>query len=205
MIIDQIKNRIFEIRGQEVILDVDLAKLYQTETGMLKRAVRRNIERFPDDFMFQLSKEEANGLVFSGVFQIGTPLYNFSAYLPYAFTEQGVAMLSSVLRSEIAIKVNISVMRAFVAVRKIIQNNNALSLEIEGLKNKINRIEIDTKHLFDKIEEIGEDSLKAVNDLSEDIRSEVDDIYFVLNELSTKSKDLKNRNPIGFIKHDKEN
>ena len=205
MIVEQIKNRIFEIRGQKVILDVDLARLYETETSLLKRAVRRNLDRFPEDFMFQLSKNEANDLIFSGVFQVGTPNYNFSAYLPYAFTEQGVAMLSSVLRSEIAIKVNISIMRAFVAVRKIIQNSNAISIQIVELKNRLEFIESNSIQLFKKIENVSEESLKAVNDLSEDVRSEIDDIYLVLSELTSKAKDDKKRNPIGFIQHDIEN
>ena len=99
-----IQSKIYEIRGSRVMLDFDLAKLYSTETSLLKRAVRRNMERFPEDFMFQLTKEEANSLYSSGVFQAGTPQYNFSAYAPFAFTEQGVAMLSSVLRSPIAVK-----------------------------------------------------------------------------------------------------
>ena len=102
------------------MLDFDLAKLYSTETRLLKRAVRRNMERFPEDFMFQLTKEEANNLYSRGVFQTGIPQYNFSAYAPFAFTDQGVAMLSSVLRSSIAVKVNINIMRAFVSVRQFV-------------------------------------------------------------------------------------
>lgn len=107
-----IQNKIYEIRGQKVMLDFDLAELYATETRLLKRAVRRNIDRFPIDFMFELSTEEANSLLSSRVSQNGTPQYNFSAYKPFAFTEQGVAMLSSVLHSEVAIRVNINIMRA---------------------------------------------------------------------------------------------
>lgn len=104
-----IQNKIYEIRGQKVMLDFDLAELYATETRLLKRAVRRNIDRFPIDFMFELSTEEANSLLSSRVSQNGTPQYNFSAYKPFAFTEQGVAMLSSVLHSEVAIRVNINI------------------------------------------------------------------------------------------------
>lgn len=106
-----IQSKIYEFRGVKVMLDFDLAKLYCSETSLLKRAVRRNIARFPEDFMFELTKEEANSLLSSGVFQFGTPQYNFSAYSPFAFTEQGVAMLSSVLRSDVAIKVNINIMQ----------------------------------------------------------------------------------------------
>ncbi|MDO9153546.1 MAG: ORF6N domain-containing protein, partial [Paludibacter sp.] len=119
-----IQSKIYEIRGCKVMLDVDLAQLYFTETRLLKRAVRRNMDRFPDDFMFQLTQIEVNNLIPIGVSQIGTPQYNFSAFMPFAFTEQGVAMLSSVLRNEIAVKVNISIMRAFVAVRQYILTSN---------------------------------------------------------------------------------
>lgn len=136
-----IQSKIFEVRGCKVMLDVDLAQLYCTETSQLKRAVRRNMERFPEDFMFQLTQEEANSLISIGVCQIGTPLYNFSAYTPFAFTEQGVAMLSSVLRNEIAVKVNISIMRAFVAVRQYILSSNIQSKEIEELRERMKELE----------------------------------------------------------------
>ena len=120
-----IQNKIYEIRGQKVMLDFDLAELYATETRLLKRAVRRNIDRFPIDFMFELSTEEANSLLSSRVSQNGTPQYNFSAYKPFAFTEQGVAMLSSVLHSEVAIRVNINIMRAFVSIRQYVLASEA--------------------------------------------------------------------------------
>ena len=122
-----IQNKIYEIRGQKVMLDFDLAELYATETRLLKRAVRRNIDRFPIDFMFELSTEEANSLLSSRVSQNGTPQYNFSAYKPFAFTEQGVAMLSSVLHSEVAIRVNINIMRAFVSIRQYVLASEAMS------------------------------------------------------------------------------
>ena len=103
-----IQNKIFEVRGCRVMLDFHLAELYQVETRALKQAVKRNIGRFPSDFMFVLSKEEANLLLSIGVSQnVISPDYNFGAALPMAFTEQGVAMLSSVLRSQTAIEVNI--------------------------------------------------------------------------------------------------
>ena len=87
-----IQNKIYEIRGRQVMLDFDLAELYVTETRLLKRAVRRNIERFPEDFMFELTKEEANALLSIRVSQNGTPQYNFSAYTPFAFTQEGIAI-----------------------------------------------------------------------------------------------------------------
>ena len=113
-----IQNKIFEVRGCRVMLDFHLAELYQVETRALKQAVKRNIGRFPSDFMFVLSKEEANLLLSIGVSQ--NVDYNFGAALPMAFTEQGVAMLSSVLRSQTAIEVNISIMRAFVLMRQMV-------------------------------------------------------------------------------------
>ena len=118
--LEVIQSKIYDIRGQKVMLDRDLAEMYGVETRALNQAVKRNTDRFPIDFMFQLTKEEANSLYSSGVFQAGTPQYNFSAYAPFAFTEQGVAMLSSVLNSDVAIEVNISIMRAFVAVRQLL-------------------------------------------------------------------------------------
>lgn len=101
-----IENKIYEIRGQKVMLDFDLAEMYEIETKNLNKAVKRNIERFPNDFMFQLTKEELSNLRF----QIGTSSWGGNRYAPFAFTEQGVAMLSGVLRSPKAIEVNINIM-----------------------------------------------------------------------------------------------
>ena len=116
-----IQSKIYEIRNCKVMLDFDLAEMYQVETRVLKQAVRRNIDRFPDDFMFRLSKEEANILINTGVSQNVIPKgYNSGGADIFAFTESGVAMLSSVLRSNTAIKMNINIMRAFVAVRQLI-------------------------------------------------------------------------------------
>ena len=193
-----IQSKIYEIRGSRVMLDFDLAKLYSTETSLLKRAVRRNMERFPEDFMFQLTKEEANSLYSSGVFQAGTPQYNFSAYAPFAFTEQGVAMLSSVLRSPIAVKVNINIMRAFVSVRQFVLTNE--SNTIEYLKHRIEELEHQGVKAFAMIERLGEETLEAINDLSEDNRKEFDNVYLALSQLADKKKQSKPRNPIGFRK-----
>ena len=195
-----IQSKIYEIRGSRVMLDFDLAKLYSTETSLLKRAVRRNMERFPEDFMFQLTKEEANSLYSSGVFQAGTPQYNFSAYAPFAFTEQGVAMLSSVLRSPIAVKVNINIMRAFVSVRQFVLTNESNTKEIEYLKHRIEELEHQGVKAFTIIERLGEETLEAINDLSEDNRKEFDNVYLALSQLADKKKQSKPRNPIGFRK-----
>ena len=185
-----IQSKIYEIRGSKVMLDFDLAKLYSTETSLLKRAVRRNMERFPEDFMLQLTKEEANNLYSSGVFQTGIPQYNFSAYAPFAFTEQGVAMLSSVLRSSIAVKVNINIMRAFVSVRQFVLTNESNTKEIEYLKHRIEELEHQGVKAFAMIERLGEETLETINDLSEDNRKEFDNVYLALSQLADKRNNL---------------
>lgn len=185
-----IQSKIYEIRGSKVMLDFDLAKLYSTETSLLKRAVRRNMERFPENFMFQLTKEEANNLYSSGVFQTGIPQYNFSAYAPFAFTEQGVAMLSSVLRSSIAVKVNINIMRAFVSVRQFVLTNESNTKEIEYLKHRIEELEHQGVKAFAMIERLGEETLETINDLSEDNRKEFDNVYLALSQLADKRNNL---------------
>ena len=140
-----IQNKIFEVRGCRVMLDYHLAELYQVETRALKQAVKRNIERFPSDFMFVLTKEEANLLLSIGVSQnVIPPDYNFGAALPMAFTEQGVAMLSSVLRSKIAIEVNISIMRAFVLMRQMV-------IGYEELLRRIEELEVSTDAQFNEL------------------------------------------------------
>lgn len=199
-----IKSRIHEIRGCKVMLDVDLAELYCTETSQLKRAVRRNLERFPDDFMFQLTQKEANNLISIGVCQIGTPQYNFSAFMPFAFTEQGVAMLSSVLRNDIAIKVNISIMRAFVTVRQYILASDVQTKEIEDLRNRLKEVEIQGEKTLRIIKDLSEETLSSMNDLSEDIRNEIDCIYLALTELTENKPKEKPRKPIGYIIHENE-
>ena len=184
-----------------------MAELYATETRLLKRAVRRNIDRFPIDFMFELSTEEANSLLSSRVSQNGTPQYNFSAYKPFAFTEQGVAMLSSVLHSEVAIRVNINIMRAFVSIRQYVLASEAKNEEIEELKQRIQELENQGCKAFAMINQIGEETLEAINDLSEDTRKELDGIYLALSQLADKQKQVpqhKKRKPIGFVHYDKE-
>lgn len=202
-----IQNKIYEIRGQKVMLDFDLAELYATENRLLKRAVRRNIDRFPEDFMFELTKEEANFLLSSRVSQIGTPQYNFSAYTPFVFTEQGVAMLSSVLHSEVAIKVNINIMRAFVSIRQYVLASDTKNNEIDELKQRIYELENQGSKAFAMINQIGEETLEAINDLSEDTRKELDSIYLALSQLANKEKQISQkskRKPIGFIHYDNE-
>jgi hypothetical protein len=129
--IEKIENKIFQIRGKKVMLDKDLASLYEVETKYLTRQVRRNNKRFPEDFMFKLTREEYRSLRCQfGTFKRGA----HSKYFPYVFTEQGVAMLSSVLNSQRAILVNIQIMRAFVNLRR-------MGLTYVGLKRKIEAME----------------------------------------------------------------
>lgn len=122
-----IQNKIFEIRGMRIMLDFDLAELYQVETKNLKRAVKRNIERFPDDFMFELTADEWEILRCN----FGTSNWGGTRYLPFAFTEQGIAQLSSVLNSPLAIQVNISIIRAFVTLRKFALGYAELNQKLE--------------------------------------------------------------------------
>ncbi|MFH1194782.1 MAG: ORF6N domain-containing protein [bacterium] len=153
--IERISSKIHLIRGEKVLLDSDLAELYCVETKQLKRAVKRNSERFPQDFMFQLNRGEHNSLRC----QFGTlKRGQHSKYLPFAFTEQGVAMLSSVLNSERAIQVNIAIMRAFVQMRKFLQSNDELAKKLKKLENetrkKFSRQQEQIKLIFDAIKEL---------------------------------------------------
>ena len=130
-----ISNKIYLIRNQKVMLDRDLADLYQVETKQLKRQVRRNIDRFPEDFMFEISKQENESLRS----QFGTlKRGEHSKYVPMVFTEQGIAMLSSVLNSDRAIAVNIKIIRIFIKIREVLTDNLSLKLEIEDIKKKLN-------------------------------------------------------------------
>ncbi|KAA6327438.1 hypothetical protein EZS27_023576 [termite gut metagenome] len=179
-----IEQKIHEIRGQKVMLDFDLAEMYQTETRLLKRAVRRNSERFPEDFMFQLKKEEANLLIHNMVSQIGISKEGRGGirYMPFAFTEQGVAMLSSVLHSEIAIKVNISIMRAFVAVRQSLIVSVSRFNEIEKLRNEIKN---EIKLLSLELSEIHED-INTLNSSQENTDEQMEDLFQAFAKLSAQ-------------------
>ena len=130
---ERIENKIHTLRGKRVMLDTDLAELYAVETGQLKRAVRRNIDRFPEDFMFELSKEEKEILRC----QFGISSWGGERYLPFAFTEQGVAMLSSVLNSKRAIQVNIQIMRAFIRLRNLLTEDKGLLKIIESHERRL--------------------------------------------------------------------
>ena len=148
-VIQSIQNRIYELRGERVMLDRDLAALYEVETKSLNLSVKRNIKRFPEDFMFQLTKEEFNSLRF----QIETSKGRGGIrYLPYAFTEQGVAMLSGILNSDKAINMNIAIMRAFVEIRKIALGQNDLKKQLQDIKKRISLHDEQLNGLYDAIE-----------------------------------------------------
>ena len=164
-ILKTIQNRIYEIRGERVMLDRDLAALYETETKALNLAVKRNIRRFPSDFMFQLTKEEYDSLRFQfETLNTNEPLRlqnetskpgrGGDRYLPYAFTEQGVAMLSGILRSEKAIKMNIAIMRAFVEIRRILLQQNDLREQIRQIKDRLGEHDVQLNHIYDAMENL---------------------------------------------------
>ena len=136
MELEIIKKSILEIRGKKIMLDMDLAKLYEVETRVLKQAVRRNMERFPEDFMLTLDQSEIQNLVSQNVIPT---INHFGGALPFAFTEQGIAMLSSVLKSKTAIQINISIMRAFVMIRQFALTYKELNEKLIELEKKQNQ------------------------------------------------------------------
>ena len=180
-----VQNLIHEFRGRKVILDFDLAKLYQVETRVLNQSVKRNLRRFPSDFMFQLTEEEW----LSNSSQIVMTSNRPKKALPFAFTEQGVAMLSGILHSDVAIDANIAIMRAFVQVRQYLLTTASMSSELNELRAKVDLLAMQQ-----------EENLGAVNDLSEDVRKDIDNLYLAIGELSSRI-DEKKREPqrrIGF-------
>lgn len=187
-----IQNKIYEFRGQKIMFDFDLAQLYGVETAQLKRSVKRNMERFEgEDFMFEVTREELSRCQI-GILNKGRG--SNIKYLPFAFTELGVAMLSSVLHSSTAIEVNRNIMRAFVSVRQYLSSTNNTTKEIEELKQRMK-----------VLEDGNEDTIAAINDLSEDTRKELDDIYLALSQLADKQKQIAQKNkckPIGFVHYD---
>lgn len=150
---DDIKNLIYTIRGKQVMLDSDVAMLYHYETKNINKAVKRNINRFPEDFCFQLTKSERDQMWF----QNGTTLkeenikYRSEKYLPYAFTEQGIAMLSGILKNDIAINVSINIMRAFIEMRKFINTNKNLFEKVINIENKMEKKFLEQDKKFDLV------------------------------------------------------
>ena len=218
--IQTIQDKIYEIRGQRVMLDFDLAAMYGVETRALNQAVKRNIERFPEDFMFQLTKGEfeiltnrilksqnsdapasnfsgdsnlTSQIVISRLFDKSDKSWGGSRKAPYAFTENGVAMLSSVLRSPLAIQVNIGIMRAFTEFRRMasslaLPNNNA---DLAQLRKDFEELKLDI-----------EDILHDQNDINESTRMQLENITLALSELQAKEPKQKPRRRIGFIQDD---
>ena len=183
MELEVIQSMIYEIRGQRVMLDRDLARIYQVETRALNQSVKRNIKRFPSDFMFQLTEDEFQNLKS----QFVTSSWGGVRKLPNAFTEQGVAMLSGLLNSDVAIEANIRIMRAFVFVRNMLVNPSMN--EISELKQEVK-----------KIKEYIEDVFSDYNDINEDTRIQLELINQSLAELQVHKETLtKPRRQIGYI------
>ena len=183
--LELIQSKIYEIRGQRVMLDFDLAELYQVETRVLNQAVKRNIDRFPEDFMFQVTAEE--WVVISSQFVMTSRNKRPKSALPLAFTEHGVVMLSSVLRSDIAVQTSVLITRAFVAMRQIIANSPVIMSA---------QLQKEMKELKEYIEDVFADP----NDINEDTQMQIELINQVLAELQVHKKlSEKTRRPIGFI------
>jgi phage regulator Rha-like protein len=186
-----IQNKIYEVRGVKVMLDFDLAEMYGAETSQLKRQVRRNIDRFPDDFMFELTAAEFKNLRC----QNGASSWGGTRYLPFAFTVHGVVMLSNVLKSKRAVDTSILIVRAFNAMREVLLNPHVQACEVKELQNEVRQLQQYIEHVF-----------ADYNDINEDTRMQLENICEVLAELQAGNKLLnKPRNPIGFIMPQKDN
>ena len=182
--LEPIKRKIYEIRGRRVMLDSDLAEMYQVETKNLKRAVRANIERFPEDFMFELTKDEYDAL----------RCKNFTSnkrggnrYLPFAFTREGIAMLSGLLRSEIAVQANINIMRAFFQMQEALLIVSNTQLQLEQIRAEIKRLRTDMN-----------DTLADQNDINEMTRAQLEAISDALTELQNQGKNPLALPEIGY-------
>ena len=187
-----IEDKIYEIRGKRVMLDFDLAVLYQVETRVLNQSVKRNIERFPNDFMFQLTDTEWDSMLSQIVMtsQAKRP----KKALPFAFTEHGVTMLSSVLRSDTAVKVSILVVRTFVAVRELLLNPPV---------DKVQALRDEMKNEMQQLRDYLEDVFTDYNDINEDTRIQLELINEALAKLEVKHAHVNRpRRPVGFIQHE---
>lgn len=164
--VEQIARTIFVLRSQKVLLDVDLARLYGVATGNLNRAVKRNAARFPSDFMFRLSSPEVDNLKC----QIGIPSWGGRRGRPYALSEQGVAMLSSVLRSERAVSVNIAIMRAFVRLREVLETNSALARKFDELEKRVGKHDDEIGAILEAIRQLIAPPQKAKREIEFHVR-----------------------------------
>ena len=203
--LEPIKRKIYEIRGRRVMLDSDLAELYLVETKNLKRAVKRNMERFPEDFMFQLTKEEYDSLrcqnfTLKDTDNLSTVVLTsqnvilkkggrgqHSKYLPFAFTREGIAMLSGLLRSEVAVQANISIMRAFFQMQEALLIVSNTQLQLEQIRSEIKQLRTDMN-----------DSLADQNEINELTRVRLDAISDALIELQNQGKEPLALPEIGF-------
>ena len=165
---NEIKSRIYSIRAKEVMLDKDLAELYQVETRTLNQAVKRNIERFPEDFMFQLTKKEYENLI-SQFVTSSSEQHGGVRKIPYVFTEQGLYMLATVLRSEVAVQVNISIIRTFTKMREFSMHYNALARQIMELEKKHNK---KFREVFSRLDDIVKETKKTDEKVMGFIRKE---------------------------------
>ena len=188
--LQNIQNLIYSIRGQRVMLDFDLAMLYEVETRSLNQSVKRNIKRFPKDFMFQLTEKEWEFI--SSQFVMTSRMKRPKSALPFAFTELGALMLSSVLRSPVAVETSIKITRAFVAMRQM--------LTFSTLPEKILTLSQDLYKLKEEVNDI----LADQNDINESTRAQLDAISTALAELQSNRPANKPRRPIGFVQRDKD-
>ena len=194
---ETIKSRIYELRGRRVMIDSELAQLYGVETKNLKRSVRMNIERFPDDFMFELTKEEYASLR-CNFFTLNNGRGQHSKYLPYAFTQEGIAMLSGLLRTPIAIQVNINIMRAFFQMQQTLLAISDTHLKLEQIQTEVKQLRIDMEETLRDQNDINALLSKEQDWVSAQIESINDAIAQLQAENVQKALNAK-RNPIGFI------
>ena len=188
---NSIQDIIYDIRGAKVMLDYDLASMYEVDVSQLKRQVRRNIDRFPEDFMFELTSEEVSALrCQNGILKTGRGQH--SKYLPFAFTEEGVAMLSGVLRSKVAVQVNINIMRAFVAVRQAIAALQSSELRYEQLSRKVDQLNAHVEEILHNQDNINQ----LQSQFNNEVALQIEVINDALDQLREKKEEPDN--PIGF-------
>lgn len=182
-VLEPIKQKIYEIRGRRVMIDSDLAALYCVETRSLNQSVKRNIERFPDDFMFQLTTEEVNNLKSHFV----TSSWGGTRKLPFAFTREGIAMLSGLLRSEVAVQANINIMRAFFQMQEALLIVSNTQLQLEQIRAEIKQLRTDMN-----------DTLADQNEINELTRVQLDAISDALAELQNQGQPPLSLPEIGY-------
>ena len=191
-----IQSKIYEVRGFKVMLDFDLAEIYETLTKRLKEQVRRNIERFPEDFMFELTRQEFMDLRS----QFATSSWGGARYLPFAFTEHGVAMLPAVLQSKKAIDTSIQIVRAFVAMRHFLLNPPIN--EVKELQNEVRQLKLYIEEVFADYNDINEDTQKQLENINQTLsvsNVQFNEIYQAITMLAEQKRQLdKQRNIIGF-------